>query len=138
MRAKNRKYVNSVRGKRAGHSRSVVSEPSAGEPAAHVLNSQAVDKGVGVVVDEPDPDLFSAGAERIIYRLSVSSNATISRQAHTLNPAALNALYWSRIWATAQPSSFVNSILLCPLQRVTEERSRKAQESCMTGLREFL
>jgi hypothetical protein len=44
---------------------SVVFDPSAGEPTGQVLNSQAVFRGVGVVVDEPVPDWFSEGAERI-------------------------------------------------------------------------
>jgi hypothetical protein len=46
-----------------------VLDPSAGEPVAQVLNSHADDNTVGVVVDEPVPDLFSAGAERMTCKL---------------------------------------------------------------------
>lgn len=38
--------------------------PMAGEPAGHELNSHAEVRGVGVVLLEPVPLLFSAGADR--------------------------------------------------------------------------
>lgn len=51
-------------------------DPSAGDPTAHVLYSQADVVFPGVVVDEPVPDSFSAGAERTTcqqYGSNVSS-----------------------------------------------------------------
>ena len=47
------------------HSRSNESEPTAGEPTGHVSNSQGVVRGVGVVDEEPVPDLSKAGADKI-------------------------------------------------------------------------
>jgi hypothetical protein len=49
------------------NSRSEALNPSAGEPIGQVSNSQGEVRGVGVVVEEPVPDLLSAGAERIIW-----------------------------------------------------------------------
>jgi hypothetical protein len=39
-------------------------KPYAGDPAGQLLNSHAVVRVVGVAVEEPVPDLLSAGAER--------------------------------------------------------------------------
>lgn len=40
------------------------SDPVAGEPEGHVSNSHASVQVVGVVVDDPVPDWFSAGADK--------------------------------------------------------------------------
>jgi len=45
--------------------------PSAGEPVAHVSYSQGWVRVVGVLVDEPVPDSFSAGADRITWQFKI-------------------------------------------------------------------
>lgn len=43
-------------------------KPSAGLPTGQVLNSQGVVRTVGVVVEEPVPDLSVAGHDKMGYR----------------------------------------------------------------------
>lgn len=45
--------------------RSVALKPSAGEPEGHESNSHGLSSFVGVLDEEPVPDWFSAGAERM-------------------------------------------------------------------------
>lgn len=54
--------------RRATHAQSFPSVPYAGLPTTHVLYSQAVVNTLGVVDNEPDPDLLTAGADKITYR----------------------------------------------------------------------
>lgn len=56
------------------NSRSLTSDPSGGEFAGQELYWQGFVRGPGVVVDDPVPDLSSAGQESSIYRTSMGQS----------------------------------------------------------------
>ena len=103
--------------------RSLALNPSGGEPTGQVSYSQGMVRTVGVAVDEPVPDMFSAGHDNttcILKRLTMVQ-ASDRQLRRTSNPASVNSLYCARICATAHPSSLVSRRFLA---RATETHDR--------------
>ncbi len=59
------------------HSRLDAWKPSAGLPTGQVLYSQGVVNTFGVVVEEPVPDLFTAGHDKMGYITNIGKSVLI-------------------------------------------------------------